>query len=448
MNKVIFTLAASLSTLLHPGIQAQEKMSLKDCMQYAISHATQVRIQQTQTDDARLERRRSILDAFSPSLDAQTYAYSSWGRDLDPETNIWVNNNTLKNYWQVQAGITIFNGFSAIDNMKIAKTSQAMGLSKEMQEEDKVCLATIEAYYNVLYYSELSDILAKQVKAAGDAVKLAERQEELGSKGHADVIEMKADLADKEYELTVALNSFDDAMITLQDVMFWPPEEPLHIDTSLAAAGATENVEENTEQIIDHALNFHPKVFIAKGNMDNAARSLHTAKWQFLPKLDLYAGWSSNAFTYPNEADYSPDPYFAQLKNRSGEFVQANLSIPIYTKLQKNTTMNKRKNELERATLEYDKVRRDVESEVHRAVQDRDGAHSAMLQAQTRAEVQDEAFKLNTRKYELGLISSIEFNTASGNFLKAQAVYLQSQLKYQLKKRVVSYYNGIRYIEQ
>ena len=191
-----------------------------------------------------------------------------------------------------------------------------------------------------------------------------------------------------------------------------------------------------------------PSVLIAKGTMDNALRSLRTAKWQFLPSLGLYGGWSTSYYTYPGKADYTPIPYWNQFRNNGGEYVQLSLIIPIYDRLQKYTTLSKRKNAYQRASLEYDKSLRDIESEVRRAIQDRDGAESALLQAERRADVYDEAYKLNARKFEQGLISSIEYNTASSNYLKAKAEKLNAELQYQLKRRVVEYYNGVSYLEQ
>lgn len=86
-----------------------------------------------------------------------------------------------------------------------------------------------------------------------------------------------------------------------------------------------------------------PSVLIAKGTMDNALRSLRTAKWQFLPSLGLYGGWSTSYYTYPGKAGYTPIPYWNQFRNNGGEYVQLSLNIPIYDRLQKYTTLSKRK---------------------------------------------------------------------------------------------------------
>ncbi len=431
--------------------RGREMMSLKDCMEYAVENAAQVQVQRTKVGDARLDRRDAILTAFTPSIEASTYGYYRWGRSIDPETNTYVTTTSLNNGWSVSAGITLFDGFSALNNIKIAKTSLSMGLTRERQEEDKVCLATMEAYFNVLYYTELVGILAEQVENAQSALTLASRQEELGVKGHADVVQMEADLADREYELVSARNSLADAKITLEDVMLWPVGEELVIDTSLdsldaTTSGASGNV--IVEDIILKARASMPSVLVAKGALDNAKYALRTAKWQFLPTLGLYGGWSTSYYTYPGQAGYTPTPYWNQFTNNGGEYLQLSLSIPIYDRLSKFTKLSKRRNEYRRAAIEYDKSLRDVESEVRRAVSDCDGAESALLQAERRADAQEEAYRLNSRKFEQGLISSIEYNTASSNYLKAKAERLNALLKWQLKRRVVSYYNGVRYIDQ
>ena len=57
--------------------EAQEVMTLKDCMEYAVSNSTKMRIQQADIRDAQVERRSAILEAFTPSVSAGSYAYSN-----------------------------------------------------------------------------------------------------------------------------------------------------------------------------------------------------------------------------------------------------------------------------------------------------------------------------------------------------------------------------------
>lgn len=124
------------------------------------------------------------------------------------------------------------------------------------------------------------------------------------------------------------------------------------------------------------------------------------------------------------------------------------MSIPIYGRLYRQATITKKKNAYVRATAQYEQKMREIEAEVTRALQEREGAGAAFLQASRQAEVQTEAYKYNTRKFEQGLISPIEYQTASGNWLSAKAEQLNALLKYYLKRSIVEYYNGVPYIEQ
>ncbi len=423
-------------------------MNLKDCMRYAVEHSTKMRIAHADNRDAQIDRRDAILSAFTPQVSGNTYAYYNFGRSIDPETNTYSVITSFHNGYSLSAGIYLFNGFQAVNNLKITKTAQQMGLTKEQQVEDQICLATIEAYCNVLYYTELEKALQGQVATAEKALQLALRQEELGQKSHADVVQIQSDLAERQYQLTTCHNNLNNAIITLKDVMFWPIEEPLKIDGSMAqqSLGVTAPVDAQT--MVVQAQQTMPSVLLAEGTMNNARLALKTAKWQLLPSLALYGGWSSSYFTYPGRDGYVPTPYFDQIKNNRGEYVQLSLNIPIYDRLSSHSNIAKRKNAYDRAQADYDQALRDVEAEVLRAVADRDGAADALKQAEARATLQQEAFSLNTKRFEQGLISSIEYQTASNNYLNALAEQLNARLQYFIKNSVVNYYGGIHYIEQ
>lgn len=460
-----FILMMSVGALTSVKAQDTTTMDLKACMRYAVEHSTKMRIAHADNRDAQIDRRDAILAAFTPTIDASTYAYSNFGRSIDPETNTYIRTTSFHNGYSLSAGINLFNGFQAVNNLKITKTVQMMGLTKEQQTEDQVCLATMEAYCNVLYYTEMQKALQAQVVTAEKAVQLATRQEQLGQKSHADVVQMQSDLAERQYQLTTCRNNLNNAIITLKDVMFWPIEKPLKIDglasmssrvpsaidtltRSFVRYDMAEGARGSIEAIVAQAKTNMPAVLLAEGMMKNARLALKTARWQLLPRLSLYGGWSSSFFTYPGMEGYVPTPYFEQLKNNGGEYVQLSLSIPVFDRLSKHSNIAKRKNALDRAQADYEQTLQTVEAEVRRAIADRDGSADALRQADTRAELQQEAYALNTKRFEQGLISSIEYQTASNNYLNALAEQLNARLQYFIKNSVVNYYGGIHYIEQ
>lgn len=446
-----FVLMTVLGALGNLKAQDTVAMDLKACMRYAVEHSTQVRIQEANNRDAQIDRRDAILNAFTPEVSGSTSAYYNFGRSIDPETNTYSLVTSFHNGYSLSGGIVLFNGFQAVNNLKITKTAQQMGLTKAQQVEDQICLATMEAYCNVLYYTELEKALKGQVATAETAVRLAERQEQLGQKSHADVVQVQSELAERQYLLTTCRNNLNNAMITLKDVMFWPIEEPLKIDESFSRLpqcdSPTAQLDEITE-FVHRAKQMSPEIALADGTMKNARLALKTARWQLLPRLMLYGGWSSSYFTYPGREGYVPTPYFNQIKNNRGEYVQLSMSIPIYDRLSNHSNIAKKKNAYERARADYEQTLQTVEAEVRRAIADRNGTADALRQAATRAELQQEAFALNTKRFEQGLISSIEYQTASNTYLNALAEHLNARLQYFIKNSVVNYYGGTPYIEQ
>ena len=382
-------------------------MTLRDCMEYAISNSTKIRIQQAAIGDAQIDRRDAALALFTPQINAQTVAYYNFGRNIDPETNTYIQTTSFHNSYGVSAGYDLFDGFKAVNNYKISKTGLLIAQSQEKQVEADICLAVMEAYYNVVYYKRLTDVHEEQVATAESALKKAKRQEELGQKGHADVIQMEAELADRQYDLTNTYNMYVSQKMTLADLMFWPVDEELIIDTSMPV-WQIEPVA--AESVVDFALDHNPGVNVASWKELNARRELTTAKWQLMPSIGLYGGWNTNYFTYPNQPTAA---FGTQFRNNMGEYVQLSLSIPIWDRLAKASRISKKRHALDKATAELDQKRRDVESEVRRAIQDRDGAATAYQQAQRKAEVQAEAYTLNLKKLEQGLISPLEFQTAN-----------------------------------
>lgn len=420
-------------------------MTLHDCMEYAVSHSTKMRLQAADRSDEQWNRRQAIMQAFTPTVSAQTYAYNQYGRNLDPESNTYNTIATFHNGFSVSGGITLFDGFQAVNNLRIASVATKMGLSKDQQTRDAICLAVMEAYCNVVYYQMMHSVVEDQVSTAETAKNLAAQQEELGQKGHADVVRMESELAKMQYQLVTTQNKLNEAMLTLKDVMFWPADSSLSIELSVSEQVALNSVSDSLAKSAQQHL---PAAEIARMNLRQAELSLKTARGTFSPHVGLYGGWSTTYYTYPGLEGYTPLPFADQFRLNGGEYIQLSVSIPIFDQLRRRAELGRKKNALLRAEAEYDQTMRDIENEASRALNDRNGAASAFRQADQMAKLQEEAFRLSAKQYECGIITSIEYQTASQSYLSAVADRTQALLTLQIKNAILRYYNGEPYIAQ
>lgn len=410
-----------------------QPMSLSACMDFAVSHSTEMRLSAADRSDERAEKVQAIFGAFTPSVSAQSYAYNQYGRNLDPETNTYTDFTTFHNGYSLSAGITLFDGFQAINRLRIAKVQQQMGLSQERQTADKVRLATMEAYYQVVYYDRLVEVLRLQAATADSALLKAQREEALGRKGHADVVQMESEQAQRQFQLTQAEGQLQQALLTLKETMCWPLDSSLSI-TKTITKNENNNGNDNGNAFV------LPSVQIAEAHLRQAQLQVQQARGAWSPSLSLNAGWSTTYYTYPDMAGYQPMPFREQWKNNGGEYVQLTLSIPIYSKGQRSLALNKSKNEVSRAQARLEQAQRERDNALCRARDEVATAQAAARQAERMAEVKRQAFLLAQRQYALGIITAIEYQTASQSFLTAEADSINALLQLQLKRHQLNYY--------
>lgn len=441
-KKTIIPLILAYGCSLTGYSSVNDTLSLKQCMEYALSKSTKLKIQKADIDDKRLAIRDAVLSAFTPSISASAYAYYNFGRSIDPQTNTYFNQTSFHNNYSIGASIDLFDGFSAVNNIKISKTGLMISKSEEKQAEADICLSIMEAYYNVVFYKRLGEVYKLQIEEATNALRKAKIQEELGQTGYSEVVQLEADLADREYDYANNQVMLADQEMTLRALMFWDEPNPLEISTELPIY---RTINPDAESLISKALEYNPEIKIAELTVVNSKRELTVAKWALFPTFTLYGGWNTSYYTYSG----ATTPKFGeQFRNNRGEYLELAVSIPIYDRLKGHSNIKRKKNAYLKAKTELDQKRMDVEMEIRRAVSDCESTSAAYKQAMKKSLVQEEAYRLNLKKLEQGLISSLEFQTANDNYLKAKADEMNSLFKLIIKQSVIRYYSGIEYINQ
>ncbi|MBR2201963.1 MAG: TolC family protein, partial [Bacteroidales bacterium] len=125
---------------------AQTTMGLRECMQYAVENSTKIAVEDERLSQQSIERRDAWLNAFTPSVTASSSVSYSSGRIPDPETNMYSTLKTIQDSYQLYGEITLFDGFSAINRIKISKIALLSGKESRQAKQDDICLNTIQQY--------------------------------------------------------------------------------------------------------------------------------------------------------------------------------------------------------------------------------------------------------------------------------------------------------------
>ena len=439
MKKLIFSIL--VSNFLTLGVSA-EKLTLDDCMRYAVENSTTVGQKKLALDDRKADQAEAVGSLF-PSISASVGGVMNFGRGVDPATNSYTNVTTFSNSYGLSGSMTLFDGLQSINILRAAKVAKKIGVAETELAHDEVAMKTMSAYMDVVYYTEAVVIAKEHLESSRKTLELVRRQFDLGIKSSADVAEIESQEANYDYLLITEENNLALAYIKLREIMNYPQGQPLEIDTDISIEALPSATSE--QDLVMYALEYNPRIVASRYATEKSRINLARAKGAFSPSLYLNAGYNTSYFIdFDNKASY--DAFGTQFRNNRGSYVQLSLSIPIYTGLSRQSSKRRAQNAYHSAQLEQQSVQQAVESEVSQTWQEMQGLSKQYVQGQKKVSASQLAYDISAKKFENGLISALDLQTAANTLLHAKSDKLRTRLQYFIKIRMVDYYNGLSLI--
>ena len=415
MKQILLTTVLSLS--FATATVAQEKLwTLDECMRYAVENSPSVK-KQVYTSDTYKAERNAAVASFFPAASAKVGAQYSFGRSIDPATNTYENTSTFNNNYGLDA---------SINDIQKAK--------------DDLAMKTMQAYMDVVYYKGTIRMAAEKLEESNRTLYKTRRQEELGLKGKADVAQFEAQVAADDYTLTHQQNLFNTALLTLRECMNYPSDLELEVDTLLPDINYVPEVE-NVAEIFAYASGNNPTALQAEYQLTQSKYQYRIYKGKLLPSIYLNAGISTSYFENL-KSDNAPEGFKDQFKNNRGEYVSFSLSFPLFDGLSRLTNARRYRNNMRIARETRTEVFRQLQTAVEQSVLDREGYAKEAIQMDKKVKSDELAYRVTLRKYEEGLMSTLDVQTSANTLLESKANLLQKRLMYLLKSKLVDYYKG------
>ena len=328
------------AALPRPAADTVSAMTLDACMAYAVEHNPNVRQQVYANRNYRQEYIASIA-ALVPSISASASATTSFGRSVDPETNTYTTVANLDNSYSLSGQIPVFAGLSGINTVRAARVMRLMGIEELQQARDEAALNAMQAYFDVVYYTESVRLAREQRQTSAANLRKSRKLYELGLKSAADVAEIESQCASDDFLLTQQENNLALAKISLCEAMNYPsgscPEIVAEIAVGTPAGAAAYG------EVLAYALEKHPKAQQAAYNVQQMRLKYSVAKGKYYPSVSVGGGYSTNFFmSLDDRSLYAP--FGSQLRDNRGYYFSARLSIPIFGGLTKRTSVNRARN--------------------------------------------------------------------------------------------------------
>lgn len=422
------------------GACVPETWSVERCIQYAVNHNHDVRLQQFSLRDSHTERLRS-MGSFLPTVEAGSSVQYNFGRAIDPETNTYTNVSTFYNGYNLTASIPVFDGLQRWNGLQTAKANVLQGRHSVQAQKDEVAQRVLRQYTDVLYCRGALSLACSKREESLSLLRRACVMAEVGTCSEADTAQMRANFAADDYEVTRQQNLLSTAVLALKQLMNFPVEEPLVTDSVIPVEPIVPT--EAVADIAIAAMQTNPSVKVAEMALRSARYGLRSARGAFFPTVSLGAGVSSTYYRQVGRGGYEGAGFRSQLRNNAGEYVFASLSLPLFSRLDRVCNLRRRRNDVVRAGENLDARRRDL----HRLVEEAVAEHRACLveveKARCRVEADSLAARLVIRRFEEGLASPTDVQTATVTLLRSRAALLQCRLGYVYVNRMMNYYKGI-----
>jgi outer membrane protein len=193
--------------------------------------------------------------------------------------------------------------------------------------------------------------------------------------------------------------------------------------------------------VYDQALNNWPQIKAREAKLESARKSEKIAFATYTPSLNA----SASVFTRWSDASYfgiDADPYDKQLDQNLGESIGLSLSIPIFNGLQSRTSVGKARLGRMNAELQLQDQKNQLYTSVQQAYNDATAAKRQFDASEKSVSASEKAFEYAQQRFQVGMLNTLEFNTASNNLTRVRSELLRSKYDYIFKMKVLDFYQG------
>ncbi len=424
-------------------LQAQEKWTLDECVAYALDHNLTLNDFEYNENSTRETHRQSVRDLL-PSVNGFANYGKSFGRSEDPNTSNIVTTDFFSNNYALNSSINLFRGFQNWNTIKAAKFIYKAAQEEVQQEKYMLAFRVMTAFYNIRFNEGLVQISREQEQISQNNYDLVARQIEVGLKAGADLYEAEALLFADKLKVTQSENSLAKAQLTLIQEMNLTSAKSVELQTSLddidieADAPVTQQ-----DSIYRTAESFIPIIQARELRAKAAKKQVHVARGGLFPTLSMNAGYSTGYYETNIDDLGNIIPFKNQLNDNASRYFGFSLNIPISDKWSRHSEIKQQKIERLRAENNLDIERQSLYQQIQQLVQDHNSFQVEYEQSANKMESQRLAFTIAQKKYEKGLINSLDLLAAKTLFASSQNENLDVRLRLLVNDKTLDFYRGM-----
>ena len=430
--------AALLAALALPAA-AQQAWSLRQCIDYAVSHNIEIQ----QRDNLRAQQEHHLSTARNsrlPDLSASASESFSFGRAQTLD-GTYSNRNTNNTSFSLGTSVPLFTGFQIPNTIKLSQLNLEAATADLEKAKNDVSMRVAQAYVQILYDMEMADVAHRQIAIDSQQVTRLEAFVQNGKASQAELSQQEATLAQSRLTATQADNSLQLSILSLTQLLELPtPDGFAIVRPAVSPVGSGPIVAfPSPDAIYAEAVAVKPEVQAEQFRLSASERSIDIAKAALYPKLNFNAGLQTN---YYNTSGIAAEGFGTQLKNNFAQYVGLSLSVPIFNRFSTRNNIRSARIDRENQQLQLDNAKKTLYKEIQQVYYNARAAQSKYQSSEAATVSARDAFALMQAKYENGKANITEFNESKNNYLKTESDLVQARYELLYQTALMEFYRG------
>ncbi|MDR1056154.1 MAG: TolC family protein [Prevotellaceae bacterium] len=424
---------------------------MEQCIQYALDNNIQIKQQELlveQNKNNLIQSKFNLLPDLSANIDYR----SGWGRSLDVSTYQYVDSDRSESSSiTASASVPLFAGLQKQNTIKRNDIDLKTSIQDVEKLKNDIALNVAAAYLQVLLAKESVAIAEQQLVSTKDQVEWTKKMVDGGKLTLSNLLDLQSQQAGEEAQLIRAQNDLAIAFVSLKQLLELNAENDLDIITPEILSVPEDFNDEGLEKIYQHALLTQPDIKSSQLRLESAEKTLAIAKGAYYPTLSFSASYNTMYSNSPIGIDTTVMPYrpmpshsiWKQFREKHGEMIAFNLSIPIFRGLQIRTQVKNARLNIRNYELELQKTKNTLYKSIQQAQTDAMGYLKSYQASVKNVGAIKEAFRYTEKKFNVGSVTSTDYIVAKNNLFKAESDVIQAKYQYIFKMKILDFYKGL-----
>lgn len=452
-------------------VKQEKAMNLEECIEYALKNNIQIKqsILNTELSEVSLTQSQANL---LPSLNANASHSYNYGRTIDRFTNQFATQEVLSQNLSLSTDITLFSGLQNINAIKQNKYNYLASKYDVEKMKNDIALNVAAAYLQVLFASESVGNSINQLALTQSQVDRTQKLLDAGAAAKGTLLDIQAQLALEELNLTNAQNQLDISYLNLTQLLNINSADGFSIVKPDLLAVGESLLSESASQIYTNAVSTLPEIKSAEYKVKSSEKALAGAWGGVSPRLSFSAaygtgysglsqritglpsltGFAPNGnFTSSGDTVYAPSfsnpvtekiPFADQYKDNVNKSFGFFLTVPLFNRLQTKTAIDRARIQKYNAELTVESTKLQIQKNVQQAYADANGGLKKYVASKKAVDAMKESFKYAEQKFNVGAINPNDYNDSKNRLTKAESDLLQAKYDYVFKIKVLDFYQG------